>query len=342
MRIRSSAAARPMRRGRRCVPPAPGMRPSITSGRPSDGLRDRRWRRGSGRPAPSPGRRPGRSRGWPPPPGTRSAARRSRMAWPVARQRLALERAADGREVLDVGAGDEVVGLAAAQHHARARRCAPRCSARSASNSSIIAAAQRVDLLARHVEGDDQDAVRRPAPGGARVARRAASVAALMPPLPPRAASRSRRALKPGLRQHLVGVLAQARAPARRTAAGVLGEADGEATVRSVRPRRRLVDQRARRACGVEQRLVRRRAPAPRRRRRAASVAHPVVAVARGEDARPRRAIVPRARAPRCPLPADQVGAGPAPGTAPPRTSAPARPPPGRGRRGSGRRCSRR
>ena len=35
LRIRLSAGSRPMRRGRRCVPPAPGRSPSLTSGSPS-------------------------------------------------------------------------------------------------------------------------------------------------------------------------------------------------------------------------------------------------------------------------------------------------------------------
>ena len=63
------------------------------------------------------------------------------------------------REVLDVGAGDEVVGLAAAEDdplHAR-RRSRSRRGCRSPARPS--APPERVDLLAGHVEGEHEDAV---------------------------------------------------------------------------------------------------------------------------------------------------------------------------------------
>ena len=120
--VERARPGRPGAAGAACRP-APGMRPSFTSGRPSDVFGIVATPRGSGRPAPSPGRRPGRSRGSRPP--RAPAALPAGRARPgPARERLALERAADGREVLDVGARDEVVGLAAAQHdraHVRAR-----------------------------------------------------------------------------------------------------------------------------------------------------------------------------------------------------------------------------
>ena len=108
-----SAASTPMRRGRRCVPPAPGSSPSFTSG--SARLRARASRRGSGRRARAPGRRPCRCRRSP---RSRACCRSStaRSTREQVRLRVGLRRA----EFADVGAAGEA--LAGADHDHRAHR----------------------------------------------------------------------------------------------------------------------------------------------------------------------------------------------------------------------------
>ena len=74
------------------------------------------------------------------------------------RQGLALEGARDGREVLDVGPGHEVVGLAARDHHRL------EAGVRFDDGEDLVelrhqALAQRVQLLSGHVEGEHQHAV---------------------------------------------------------------------------------------------------------------------------------------------------------------------------------------
>jgi hypothetical protein len=76
-----------------------------------------------------------------------------------ARQRLTLERAPDLREVLDVGAGDEVVRLGARQHdrlHVAARR-ELREQPVQLGHQRL---AERVDLLAGDVDREHEHAVR--------------------------------------------------------------------------------------------------------------------------------------------------------------------------------------
>ena len=77
---------------------------------------------------------------------------------PSPRERLALERALDGEEVLDVGPGDEVVGLAAREHDR------PDRGVRLHEGEDLLelcdhGTAQGIDLLAGHVEGEDEHAV---------------------------------------------------------------------------------------------------------------------------------------------------------------------------------------
>ena len=117
VRIRSSAGAQadeprqPLRAARA------GDEPELHLGQAEDRLRDRRRRRGSGRRAPSRGRRPcsdpwmaaTTGHGQRPPAGRAAPGRRARASRPRSR--------CGWREVLDVRAGDEVVGLAAADDH---------------------------------------------------------------------------------------------------------------------------------------------------------------------------------------------------------------------------------
>ena len=128
VRIRSRAVARPDQPRQPLRAARAGDDPSFTSGRPSDGLGmvgGHAIAAGQRRLQPPPMQEPWMAATT----GTRSAASWSRIACPWRAQRLALQRAADGDEVLDVGAGDEVVGLAAAQDDRRARPSAPRCRA---------------------------------------------------------------------------------------------------------------------------------------------------------------------------------------------------------------------
>ena len=188
VRIRSRAAGRPTRRGRRCVPPAPGISPSLTSGRPSTVFGIVASRCGSGRPAPSRGRRPGRSRGWPPPPGSGSASSRSRIAWPAARERLALQRAADGAEVRMSAPAMKLSGLPLREHDRASRRVRDSSSPSSAVQLLHQRAAERVDLLAGHVERE------RPARRRRRSSRELADARSRRRDAARRAARRSRRA----------------------------------------------------------------------------------------------------------------------------------------------------
>ena len=77
---------------------------------------------------------------------------------PRARQGLALERAPDRGEVLDVGARDEVVGLAALEHDG-ADALVGLEKGEDLLELGHQGLAQGVDLLAGHVEGEDEHAV---------------------------------------------------------------------------------------------------------------------------------------------------------------------------------------
>ena len=82
VRMRSSEVARPTRRGRRCVPPAPGTRPSITSGSPIDvfgSSEATRYRHARASSVPPPRQVPWIAATT----GTRQPSSRSKIAWPA-------------------------------------------------------------------------------------------------------------------------------------------------------------------------------------------------------------------------------------------------------------------
>ena len=208
VRMRSSAVRSPTSRGRRCVPPMPGMIPSFTSGRPSDVFGMIARPRDSGRPAPSPGRRPCRSRGWRPPPAP--SAPPGGRGWPGP-WRESVSPSSELRMVvksLMSAPAMKLSGLPLRRTiaaHVRARLDL----AEERLQLLHHRLAQGVDLLAGHVEGEDQDAVRRQllgeGAGGGR-GRRAGHAHARTPA--PRIFSMSAR-VKPASAEHGVGVLAQ-------------------------------------------------------------------------------------------------------------------------------------
>ena len=148
-----------MSRGSRCVPPAPGMRPSCTSGKREHGLgmiaRDAIAARERGLESAAETRAVNRGDDGNP---QRFEPREQRLA--AAAQRFRVGGGLQREKLVDVGAGEPGVALAAREHDStypavRLELCEHRGELGAQAGRDLV------HRLARQVDRDDGDAVRR-------------------------------------------------------------------------------------------------------------------------------------------------------------------------------------